>query len=143
MGSATTNPSELKQKLSQHIDAARAKLDALKADLAALHEEDMDSLRKKRAEIDKRLDEQKDKAKKLQADIASWKKEKVAHTQDAIGSWRKKREVQKLENRADRAEEYAIDLVMAAAYDFEEAEQALIDAVAARYDANAAAAPPA
>jgi uncharacterized coiled-coil DUF342 family protein len=140
MGTATST-NDLKQKLSQHIDAARAKLDALKKDLAGMHEEDVEALRQRRDEIDKRLDEQREKAQQLQADIESWKNEKVAHTQEAVTSWRKKRELKKLENRAERAEEFAIDLVLTAAYDFEEAEQAVLDALAARYDANAASAP--
>ncbi|HVU49408.1 MAG TPA: hypothetical protein VHL80_01915 [Polyangia bacterium] len=142
MGNATSTK-DLKQKLSEHIDAARAKLDTLKKDLASMHAEDMQSLQKKRDEIDKRLDEQRQKAKELQADMESWKKEKVAHTQDAISSWQKKRELKKLESRADRAEEYAMDLVITAAYDFEQAEQAILDALAARYDADTASSSPA
>jgi uncharacterized coiled-coil DUF342 family protein len=139
----TNGTKDLKQKLSQHIDAARAKLDALKADLSSLHEEDLEGLRAKRAEIDKRLDDQRAKAQELQGSIDNWRQEKVAHTQDAISSWRKKREIKKLENRAERAEDYAVDLVITAAYDFDEAEQAVLDALAARYDANAAATSPA
>ena len=142
MTTEATNSKDLKAKLSQHIDAARAKLDALKADIAAMHDEDVEALRAKREELDKRLAGQKEQAKRLQADIASWKEEKVAHTQEAIGSWRKTREVQKLESRAERAEEYAIDMVAVAAYDFEEAEQALLDAVVARRDADMTAAAP-
>jgi hypothetical protein len=142
MTTEASNTQDLKAKLSQHIDTARAKLDALKADIATIHEEDVEALRTKRAELDKRLAEQKEKARKLQADIASWQKEKVAHTQEAVGAWRKRREVQKLESRAERAEEYAVDMVMVAAYDFEEAERALFDAVAARYDADLTASAP-
>ena len=132
--------SELKQKLTQHIDEARAKLDALKKDLAAMHDEDVQALQQKRQEIGKRIDEQKERAKQMQADLVSWEKEKVAHTQEAIGSWRKRREVKKLESRAERAEQYARGLVVVAALDFEEAEQAILDAVAARFDANEASA---
>jgi len=142
MTTEATSTKDLEEKLLQHIDAARAKLDAFKADIAAMHAEDVETLRTKREELDKRLAEQKDRAKQLQADIASWRKEKVAHTQEAIGSWRQKREVQKLESRAERAEEYAIDMVRVAAYDFEEAEQALLDAVAARRDADMTASAP-
>jgi chromosome segregation ATPase len=130
---------DLKQKLAQQLDSARAKLDELKADIASMHAEDMESLRQKRDDLDKRLEQHKEQAKKMQADIASWKKEKVAHTQEAIASWRKQRELQKLQARADRAREYALDLVSTAAYDFEMAEQAVFDAVAARFDADAAA----
>jgi uncharacterized coiled-coil DUF342 family protein len=142
MGTATSTK-DLKQKLSQHIDAAKAKLDALKKDLQSMHEEDMETLEERRTEIDKRISEQRDKAQKLQADIDAWKKEKVQHTQDAVSSWRKKRELKKLEHRADRAEDYAIDLVLTAAYDFDMAEQAVLDALAARYDANEASSSPA
>jgi chromosome segregation ATPase len=142
MGNAMSTK-DLKQKLSQHIDAARAKLDALKKDLSSMHDEDMEALQARREEIDKRIEEQQAKAQKLQADMDSWKKEKVAHTEDAISSWRKKRELKKLENRADRAEEYAMDLVITAAYDFEQAEQAVLDALAARFDADTASSSPA
>jgi len=54
------NTKDLKEKLSQHIDAAQAKLDALKADIAAMHQEDVEALRTKRTQIDKRIAEQKD-----------------------------------------------------------------------------------
>ncbi len=137
----TTTADDLKQRLAKQLDAARGKIDALKKDIVGLHSEDMEELRHRRDEINKRLDEQKDKARKLQAEIASWREEKVAHTQEAIGTWRQRREVQKLQKRAERAEEYALDLVSVAAYDFEEAEQAVLDAVVARFDANVASSP--
>ena len=135
-----TSADNLKQKLAQQLDAARNKLEALKKDIVGLHEEDMDALRKRRDELERRLDGQKDRARKLQADLASWRDEKVAHTQEAIGSWRKRRELEKLQSRAERAEDYAVDLVTAAALDFEEAEQAVLDAIAARFDADSASA---
>jgi hypothetical protein len=136
--STSTATQDLKQKLSQHIDAAREKLDALKKDISAIHEEDKETLRQRQEDIRKHLDEQKGKAQKVLADIKSWKDEKVAHTQDAIGSWRQKRDLEKLQARAERAEDYALDLVSVAALDFEEAEQAVLDALAARFDADAA-----
>lgn len=129
---------DLREKLAAHIDEARAKLDALKADLAAMREEDVETLRGKREEIEKHLAQQKAKAQQMQSDVASWRKEKVAHTQEAIASWRKRREIQKLLARAQRAEEHARDLVTLAALDFEEAEHAILDAVEARHDAHEA-----
>jgi hypothetical protein len=139
MGETTGSTADsLKQRLSQHIDAAKTKLDAMKKDLMGMHEEDMQALQEHRDEIQKRLAEQKERASKMKTDIANWNKEKVAHTQEAIGSWRKQREIDKLLNRAERAEDYAIDMVTTAAYDFDEAEQAILEAVAARLDANQA-----
>ena len=86
-----------------------------------------------------RLDRQKEQARSLQADIASWKNEKVAHTQEAIASWRQRREISKLQDRAEHAEDFAVRMVNLAAMDFEEAQQAVLDAVAARFDAELAA----
>jgi TolA-binding protein len=129
---------ELKQKISQQIDAARAKLEALKGDLSSIHKEDMAALQEHQNDIRARIDQQKERAQQRQSDIARWKSEKVAHTQEAIASWKQRREVDKLEARAERAKDYALDMVSAVVYDFEEAEQAVYEAVAARLEAESA-----
>ena len=138
--SETTTSEGLKQKLNQQIDAARGKLDALKKDVVSLHEEDMETLREKQEEIRARLDRQKDEARELQSAISQWKEEKIAHTKEAIASWRQRRELAKLRDRAERAEDYAMRMVNLAAIDFQEAEQAIIEAVEARFDAELASA---
>jgi TolA-binding protein len=128
----------LKQKLEKQIDTARAKLDAMKREITDIHDEDLATLSQHQDQIRTRLDQQRSRAQQLQDDIASWKNEKVSHTKEAVASWKQKREVRKLEARADRAESYAIDMVTYAALDFEQAEQAVLDALAARLEANAA-----
>jgi uncharacterized coiled-coil DUF342 family protein len=140
MGEATGKSGEdLKQKLSQHIDEAKAKLDGMKQELSSMHSEDMEAFEQRRQELRQRIDQQKEKNKKVQADIDNWKQEKTAHTKEAIGSWRQRREIKKLESRAERAEDYAADMVTVAVGDFDEAQQALLDALAARYEADSAA----
>jgi DNA repair exonuclease SbcCD ATPase subunit len=140
MGEATGKTADdLKKKLSEHIDAAKTKLDALKKDLNGMHQEDMQALQERCDQVRQRLDQQKERTRKMQEDIVNWKNEKVAHTQDAIGSWRQKREIKKLEARAERAEDNAVDMVTVAAFDFDEAEQAVLDAIVARYEAQQAA----
>jgi hypothetical protein len=129
-----------KQKLSQGIEAAKGKLEALKRDIAQMREEDKAALRERQAEIRAHLDEQKARAQELQAKITTWKNEKKQHTAAAIASWKQRRELAKLQNRAERAEDYAIDMVTVAAADFEEAEAAVYDAIAARFEAEEATA---
>ena len=138
--SETTTSQELKQKLNQQIDAARGKLDALKKEVVSLHEEDMETLRGKQDEIRARLDRQKEQARQLQASIAKWKEDKISHTKEAVAAWRQRREVAKLQDRAEKAEDYAVRMVNLAAIDFEEAEHAIIEAVEARFDAEIASA---
>jgi hypothetical protein len=138
-GAATMQ--SFKEKLTLQIEAARGKLEELKKELSSLREEDREALRQKSQEIHKRVDEQKERGRELRADLEKWQQEKVAHTEDAIASWRQRRELKRLQSRAERAEEYAVRAVMVAALDFDEAQQALLDAVAARFDAEVAASP--
>ncbi|MES1205651.1 MAG: hypothetical protein ABUS79_06905 [Pseudomonadota bacterium] len=97
-----------KEKLSQEIEAAKGKLDALKRDIADIHEEDKETLRERQAEVRARVEEQKGSAQELRTKITNWKNEKKQHTAQAIATWKQKREVDKLESRAERAEDYAI-----------------------------------
>jgi hypothetical protein len=129
---------DLKQKISEQIDAARTKLEALKRDLSSVHQEDMAALQEHQKDIRARIDQQRERARQRQSDIARWKSEKVEHTKEAIASWKERREIDKLEARAERAKDYALDMVSAVVYDFEEAEQAVYDAVAARLEAESA-----
>lgn len=133
-----TAADELKQKLAQQIDAARNRLEALKKDVVSLHEDDMEMLRKKRDEVRARIESRMDRWHQAHDDIARWKAEKISHTHDAITSWLQRRELDKLANRAERAEDYALRMVSLAAMDFEEAEQAILEAIAARYEAEMA-----
>ena len=138
MSEQSTTSEDLKQKLNQQIDAARGKLDALKKDVVSMHEGDMDTLREKQDEVRARLERQKDQARQLQSAIAKWKEEKIAHTKEAVASWRQRRELAKREDRAEHAEDFAVRMVNLAAIDFEEAQQAVLDAVAARFDVETA-----
>ncbi|HEY3355721.1 MAG TPA: hypothetical protein VGQ83_20890 [Polyangia bacterium] len=132
---------ELRKKLQQHVEEARTKLEGLKKDIANVHEEDREALRQKSEEIHKAVAAKKEQARQMRADLESWEREKVSHTQEAIASWRQKRELRKLQSRADRAEDYAVNALSIAIMDAEEAEEAMLEAVAARIDAVAAASP--
>jgi chromosome segregation ATPase len=129
---------ELKQKLQQRIDEAKQQLDNVKKDIAQLREEDKEAIRAKAAEIRQRIDAQQDKTKELREKASSWAREKSEQTTDAIQSWRQKRAVKKLQDRADRAEEYAVNALVYTMMYADEAEVAMIDAVEARLDADEA-----
>lgn len=133
-----TDTATLKEKLSQQIDDARAKLEALKLDVKGMHEEDMAAFAERQRDLQKRIEGQKERTQQLQSDIARWKSEKVAHTKDAIASWRQRREIDKLQKRAERAKDYALDMVSVTVADFEEAEQAVYEALAAGFEAESA-----
>ena len=131
---------ELKQKLSRQIDAAKERLETLKRDVQQIHAEDMATLSQRQSEIRARLDQRKLQAEQLKEKITSWKNEKVSQTRDTVASWKEQRATDKLQRRAERAEDYAVDMVTIAASDFDEAEQAVFEAIAARLEADQASA---
>jgi hypothetical protein len=132
---------ELKQRLSQQIDAAKRKLELLKKDISELHDDDMAGLSERQTELRTRLEQQRSLAEQLQTRIASWKNERRNRAVDAISSWEQRREIEKLEAHAQKAEDIALDMVTVATHDFEEAEQAVLEALAARMEAEQALAP--
>ena len=132
---------ELKQKLSQSIDMAKRKLELLKAEITELHDGDMAALSERRNDIRARLDQHKSGVQTLHGKLADWQGEKRERAVDAITSWEQRREIEKLQAHAQRAEDIALDMVNVAAHDFEEAEQAVLEALAARIEADEALAP--
>jgi chromosome segregation ATPase len=131
---------ELRQKLSQQIDVAKRKLELLEKDLSGLQGADQAALSERRTDIRARLDQKKSRTQTVQGKIDEWS-EKRERAVDAITSWEQRREIEKLQAHAQRAEDIALDMVNAAAHDFEEAEQAVLEALAARMEADQALAP--
>jgi hypothetical protein len=72
------------------------------------------------------------------ADLKNWAQQKVAETKESIAAWKEKHEVARLNARADRSERYAADAVEYAAYALDDAEEAILEAVVARIDAEEA-----
>lgn len=132
---------ELKQKLSQQIDTVKRKLELLKKDISELHDGDLAALSERRSEIRARLDQQKPRAHQLHRNIADWRVEKRERAVDAITSWEQRREIEKLQAHAQRTQDIALDMVNVAAHDFDEAEHAVLEALAARLEADEALAP--
>jgi hemerythrin len=140
MAEQTSSTSALKEKLQQHIEDAKRRMEQVKQDIANLREQDKESIRKKTAEIQQRIQAQRQQAEQLRDQITAWMRDKKQQTDEQVTTWRKKRELKHLQRRADRAEEYAINVVVSAMMDADEAEVAVLDALDARLDADTAAA---
>ncbi len=140
MAEEAPKTSELKKRLQHQLDEAKQRLDNARQDIADLHEADKAALRAKATEVQERIDAQKQRAQQLQQQVSSWMAEKKQHSDEAIASWREKRQIKHLEKRADRAEEYAVNAVIVAMMDADDAELAVLDALDARLDVEEAAA---
>ena len=90
--------------------------------------------------VEKRIAQDKTKVSAAQAKMKDWIEARKVETQAKIAEWKSKRETSKLQNRADRAEQYAAAAIVVAASAVDEAEQASVEAWLARQDADSAAA---
>ncbi|HEY5927245.1 MAG TPA: hypothetical protein VIV11_36410 [Kofleriaceae bacterium] len=128
---------QLKQKLQQHLEEAKQRFEDARNHLASMGAEDQEQLKNLSAEIQGRIDSQRQRAQDVRDQVSTWIREKKEQGEEAIRSWQQKRSIKKLEHRADRAEEYAINSLVVAMMDADEAEMAMLDAVQARIDADA------
>jgi chromosome segregation ATPase len=65
--------------------------------------------------VEKRIAQDKTKVSAAQAKMKDWIEARKAETQAKIAEWKSKRETSKLQNRADRAEQYAAAAIIVAA----------------------------
>ena len=125
-------------KLRDRLTAIEGRLHAVKADIETRSEEAGKALRGKLEDVRTKLHAEKERMEKLGANLKARADQKLAETKEAVNEWKQKHETQKLRARAERAEAYAADAVAYAVATLDEAEEAMLDAVLARMDADAA-----
>ena len=115
--------------VDNRIRGFREGLDSARADI----EEQLD---KAKADFDARRRE----ATEAQERIKSMVEAKKAQTEVKVQAWVRGREVEKMEARAKLAEDYAAEQILLATATIEEAEVAMLEALAARVEADELAA---
>ncbi|MGP0092078.1 MAG: hypothetical protein ACLPKB_19285 [Xanthobacteraceae bacterium] len=88
--------------------------------------------------VKKRIEQDRTKVTAAQGDIKKWAEERKATTSEKITEWKTKREMAKLQSRAENAERYAAAAAVVALATVDEAEQASLEAWLARKDADSA-----
>lgn len=126
------------EDLRQKLTIADSGLDGLKAKIngKALHVEQDVQNHLDRVHI--RIEQGRAKVAAAQADITEWADQKKVATSDKIAEWKAKREVNKLQGRADKAERYAAAASAVAVAALDEAEEASLEAWLAHQDADLA-----
>jgi hypothetical protein len=105
--------------------------------------------KKNQAEIQSKLDEakvslagKKQEFDEYRAKLQTQFADKEAEVKSSVDEWKASREVNKLEHRAEKAEDYAATSIYLAMAMMEEAEAATLTAICNRMDAEAAAGHP-
>ena len=142
-----TGDKAMGQKIDQFCEDLRIKLTnidssltALKAKIDAKGQHVEQDVRKHLDDVHKRIARDQAKVAASNAKVAKWAEQKKAATDAKIAEWKTKREIAKLQDRAESAEDYAAAARDVASAALDEAEQASLEAWLARADADAAGA---
>jgi chromosome segregation ATPase len=127
---------EFCNELRDDLTAADNRLQDLKDQVENANRETREAIQAKLDQAKANLDEQKRKGEDRQQRIKSYLDDKVTETQHDINDWKTKREITKLERRAERRESYAADTVLIAMAAIDEANLAVLEALDARFDAE-------
>lgn len=133
------------QRIDQFCEDLRLKLTGIDSDLhelsakiegrAATAEQDVRSHLQR---VRERIDQDRTRIASSENKAKAWIENKQAATGEAIAEWKAKREVAKLQARAEDAESYAAAALAVAMAAVDDAEQAALEAWLARQDAIAA-----
>ena len=130
------NLDELGKKLHAKLDRNVNQLKATKAHLEDVHKETEAAIQAKLKAAKETLEAKYQEAAAARAGMEEFVEAKKAETQAAVAEWKANRDRKKLEKRAEHAQKYAEACIAVALCSAEEAEVAILEAVAARRDAD-------
>jgi hypothetical protein len=128
-------------KLRDRLNALETHVETLKSNVQKLPKQGEQALQNGLKDVRSKIEAEKKKVEQAQASLKTRVEQKMGQAKEAIKGWKAKNEVSKLNSRADRAEQYAADAVYIAIAAVDEAEEAILDAITARMDAETADAP--
>ena len=133
------NLDQLEKDLHAKLDNGIDHLKGAKAHFEDLGKESAETIQSKLDETKDVLAKKKQEAAAAKTKVEEYAELKKAETKTTIGEWKANRERKKLDKRAKKAENYAESCVEMALYYYYEAQVAILEAVAARMDADEAA----
>ena len=129
---------EFCKKLHTKLDAGVDHLKTIKTHLEAVPKEAEAAIQTKVDAAKATLATQKEAAAAAKARLRELVEEKKEETKDLVTEWKAKHDHEKLEKRAKRAQKHAETLVDVTLFSALEAEEAILDAIAALKDADEA-----
>jgi tellurite resistance protein len=118
--------------LQTNLNDLEARMTSLKTKLQSAPRQAEEAVHKQLDQLQQKVNSQKQAVAKAKTSVLNWIEQKKAEAKGTIDEWTKK-----LVHRADRAEEYAAAAIVVAAATLDEAEQAVLEAVSARREADA------
>jgi chromosome segregation ATPase len=112
------------------------RLSSIKMTVDSASQESQASIEAKLKEVKTKLETKREDFNTYKLELKKQAEEKQSEIMSKIDNWKTNRELENLDRRAVHAEEYAARGVAVAMAAIEEAEEAILEAIAARLDAN-------
>jgi hypothetical protein len=125
-------------QLHDNLEAVEDRAKSLKHDIKSATKKNQVEIQSKLNEAKASLAAKKQEFDQYRAKLTTQFKEKETELQSSVDEWKANREVEQLEHRAEKAEDYAATSVSVAMAMMEEAEAATLTAICNRMDAEAA-----
>ncbi|HZZ82238.1 MAG TPA: hypothetical protein VFE62_27315 [Gemmataceae bacterium] len=124
-------------KLRDRLNAVEGRLLAFEKHMQVVPEQAEKSLRDNLDEARTRIEAHKEHIEQTRAQFKARIHQMMTETGKAVSEWKAKGETRRLNARADWAEAHAVDAIALALASIDEAEEAILQAVVARIDADA------
>jgi hypothetical protein len=129
-----TKEKSFPELMRQHLNELKASLERAQENIRAENVRVEAILRAKRDEARAAVEARRMEVDEARARMKARIEAKKVETDAAVAEWKAKRELQRLEVRADAAEKHADAALVVAWGAIEEADEAILDAIAARLD---------
>jgi tellurite resistance protein len=126
------------KQLHDDVEAVEERAKSLKKTIKSATKKTQDDIQSKLGEVKSNLEAKKHKFDEYRTELKTQFEQKEAEVKSNIEEWKTNREVEKLEHRADKSEEYAATAIAVAMLSMEEAEAATLEAICDRLDADTA-----
>lgn len=136
----------MSEKIDNFTNTLRDQLNAMDDRLTSIKSTIESASQETEATVESKLNEVKAKLKTKQNEFATYRTklanlvtEKESEVMSKVEGWKTKRETEHLNRRAVRAEDHAASGIVVAMAAMDEAEEAVLEAIAARLDADKSA----
>jgi hypothetical protein len=127
------------KQVHDDVEAVEERAKSLKKTIKSATKKTQDDIQSKLGEVKSNLEAKKHEFDEYRTKLKTQFEQKEAEVKSNIEEWKTDREVEKLERRADRSEDYAATAIAIAMVTMEEAEAATLEAICDRLDAETAA----